>query len=299
MKYRILYIIASIFVFWSCNPSVKPSAGRAVSVSILPQKCFVEAIAGNSIKVNVMIPPGASHSSYEPTARQMNLLVNSQAYLKIGHLDFELSWMPRFEGTNPSMKVFDLSEGIDLISGGHDHHGENSDIHIDNEEKGIDPHTWMSPRNVKIIASNILKSLSKVYPEDSTLFRKNYNYFVLQVDSVEQLFNMSADKLKGSAFIIYHPALAYLARDYGMEQVVLEFDGKEPPPAHIKEIIDLAKEKNIRTVFVQRQFSIDNSRSLAKEINATIIPIDPMDENWKSQMISILNLLLANRKAEN
>jgi len=283
-----------IVLISSCHPGAETISEKTVSVSILPQKYFVESISGNKVKVNVMIPPGASHSSYEPTARQMNQLVNSQAYLKIGHLDFELAWMPRFGGSNPSMKVFDLSEGIDLIKGGHEHHDHESKPHNGKEEKGIDPHTWMSPGNVKIIAGNILKSLITLYPSDSSEFQSNLNSFLQKVDSVEAQYAQNSEKLNGLSFIIYHPALAYLARDYGMEQVVLEFEGKEPPPAHIKAIIDLAKAKNIHSVFVQKQLSIDNSRSLADEINARIIPIDPMDENWDVQMISILNNLLAN-----
>ena len=292
---RIFFIPALIFTLSSCNSPAPIKPAKAVSVSVLPQKYFVEAIAGEGIKVNVMIPPGASHSSYEPTARQMNLLVNSQAYLKIGHLDFELAWMPRFGGVNPEMQLFDLSEGIDLIAGECEHHEEAGHIHSEENETGIDPHTWMSPGNVKIIATNILKSLNKIYPSDSAVFRSNYNSFMMTIDSVQALYNLNADKLKGRSFIIYHPALAYLAKDYGMEQIVLEFEGKEPPPAHIKAIIDLAKEKKIGFIFVQKQFSLDNSRSLAKEINAEIIPIDPMDEQWKEQMIEILNHLLANK----
>jgi zinc transport system substrate-binding protein len=294
MKYLFLYIVISVYLLSSCKPSTEKSADKTVSVTILPQKYFVEAIAGDKVKVNVMIPPGASHSSYEPTARQMNLLNHSRAYLKIGHLDFELSWMPRFIGVNSSMKVFDLSEGIDLITGNHDHHHEEKVQEANKYEPGTDPHTWMSPKNVKIIAKNILNSLNILYPADSTDFIANYNVFLLQIDSIETLFNQNSDKLKGRYFIIYHPALAYLTRDFGMEQIVLEFDGKEPPPAHIKEIIDLGKEKNIHAIFVQKQLSIDNSKSLAKEINAEIIIIDPLDENWKKQIISILNHLLTN-----
>jgi zinc transport system substrate-binding protein len=276
----------------SCSPSRETSTDKTISVSILPQKYFVEAIAGDKVKVNVMIPPGASHSSYEPTARQMNSLVGSQAYLKIGYLDFELAWLPRFIGVNTEMKVFDLSEGIELIKGSCNHLNETAEAIASEDEAGIDPHIWMSPRNVKTIAHNILNSLISLYPEDSAFFRSNYKSFLLQVENVDSMYVQNSVRLKGLSFIIYHPALAYLARDYGMEQIALEFDGKEPPPAHIKAIIDLAREKNIHTIFVQKQLSIDNSRSLASEIDAVIIPVDPLDENWKDQMISILNQIL-------
>ena len=198
--------------------------------------------------------------------------------------------MPRFTGINPEMKVFDLSRGIELIEGYCDDHDAEGHTH-QTSEHGIDPHTWMSPANVKIIAKNILNSLLEIYPEDSATFLSNYNLFIGMADSVETLYNEKSGKLNGQNFIIYHPALAYLARDYGMEQLSLEFEGKEPTPAHIKTIIDQARERNISAVFVQKQFSIDNSRSLAEEIGAQIIVIDPMDEDWKGQMIQILNYL--------
>ena len=287
------YLILIIGIVSSCNTLPTKTVGKTVSVSILPQKYFVKAIAGNKVKVNVMIPPGASHSSYEPTARQMNSLVQSQAYLTIGHLDFELAWMPRFTGVNPSMKVFDLSRGIDLIKGSCEHDHMPTSSHEDEDATGIDPHIWMSPRCVKIIASNILNSLIVLYPSDSLEFKANYQSFLKQVEEIDSLYNSKSEKLNSLSFIIYHPALGYLARDYGMEQIVLEFDGKEPPPAHIRAIIDLAREKKIHYIFVQKQFSIDNSRALAKEINAEIIRIDPLDENWKEQMKTILDKLTA------
>jgi zinc transport system substrate-binding protein len=300
MKYNIIIALAVLINFSSCNTRPIPVSEKTISVTILPQKYFVEAIAGDKVKINVMIPPGASHSSYEPTARQMNSLSNSGSYFKIGYLDFERAWLPRFEGINPAMKIFDLSEGVELLKGSCEHTEETGNHNESEEhESGIDPHIWISPENVKIITANIFKSLSTLYPEDSGVFRTNYTSFLQQINEVDSLYRMNADKLKGLSFIIYHPALAYLARDFGMEQIVLEFDGKEPPPAHIKKIIDTARDKNIHVIFVQKQISIDNSRSLAREINAKIIAIDPLDENWKEQMISILgNLLESQNNAE-
>lgn len=298
MKNILFCILTLLTALVSCDRPAPVPAGKTISVSILPEKYFIKAIAGDLVKVNVMIPPGASHSGYEPTARQMNQLVNSGAYFQIGHLDFELAWLPRFKGINPGMKVFDLSEGIDLISGNcrHPEEANSPDLHV--AETGIDPHTWMSPVNAGIIASNTLKSLIAVFPSDSSFFLSNYLSFLKELEETDSLYRVNEEKLKGLSFIIYHPALAYLARDYGMEQVVLEFDGKEPPPAHIRAIIDLAREKNIHTVFVQKQFSTDNSRSLAKEIDAEIIRIDPLDEDWKGQMTTILEKLLANQKGD-
>lgn len=292
MKNNLLIFVAVISFFTSCKTQPQSAKEKTISVTILPEKYFVESIAGDLVKVNLMIPPGASHSSYEPTAKQMNLLTQSEAYFKIGYLDFEQAWLPRFIGINSTMKIFDLSKGVTTLQGSCEHdHGENESA-SGKEELGIDPHIWMSARNVKIIATNILNSLISLYPEDSLVFSANYQKFLSEVNGIDSLYTMNAKKLEGLSFIIYHPALAYLANDYGMEQIVLEFDGKEPPPAHIREIIDLAREKNIHIIFVQKQLSIDNSRSLASEINAEIIQIDPLDVNWSEQMKFILDQFL-------
>lgn len=297
MKLRLVLIFFSFGILVSCNTPTSKSHKKTISVSILPQKYFVTAIAGGKVNVNVMIPPGASHSSYEPTARQMNSLTHSDAYFQIGYLDFEKAWLPRFTGINSSMKLFDLSKGISLLQGSCevDHSEGEHSIHTHEggkAEQGIDPHIWMSARNAGIIGFNILNSLISLYPEDSLSFRANYEKFLAETKHIDSLYAANTQTINGLSFIIYHPALAYLAKDYGMEQIVLEFDGKEPHPAHIKEIIDLAKEKNIHTIFVQQQISTDNSRSLASEIDAEIIRIDPLDLNWNEQMISILNQLI-------
>lgn len=288
MNYKVHILLLAALVLGSCKGPEPELSDKQVSVSILPQKYFVESIAGNRVKVNLMIPPGASHSTYEPSAKQMNRLQHSIAYFKSGYLDFEMSWIPRFEGINPRMKIVDLSEGIIPITG-MDHHDDDGHQEI---HSGTDPHLWLSPANVKIIASNILSALKGLYPPDSAYFNENYKIFIAGVDSVKNLYDSNADQLRGRSFIIYHPALTYLARDYGMDQNVLEFNGKEPPPEHIREIIDLAREKNIHTIFVQQQYSTDNSKSLAREIDASIVQFDPMNENWKEEMVFILNTLL-------
>jgi len=294
MKLLLTFILICFGILVSCTAPTSKSPEKTISVSILPQKYFVTAIAGDKVNVNVMIPPGASHSSYEPTAKQMNSLTHSDAYFQIGYLDFENAWLPRFLGINASMKLFDLSKGIDLLQGSCelDHSEGNHSEHDHAMEQGIDPHIWMSAKNAKIIGQNILNALISLYPEDSLEYKTNFKKFITEAEHIDSVYTQNESVLNGLSFIIYHPALAYLARDYGMEQIVLEFDGKEPHPAHIKEIIDLAREKNIHTIFVQQQISTDNSRSLASEINAEIIRIDPLDLNWNEQMIIILNQLV-------
>lgn len=293
-----IFLLVLVFLLNSCGKQSTPQQSKTISVSVLPQKYFAGKIAGKEVHINVMIPPGASHSSYEPTAKQLNGLLASSAYLQIGHLDFESAWMERFTSVNSEMKVFDLSEGIELIHTSHNHSEAETDHHPLNEVAGIDPHTWMSPRNAMILSKNILNALLELFPEDSSQFLSNFASLSAEIDSIIILYDNHAEVLRNKNFIIYHPALAYLAKDYKMEQHALEYEGKEPPPSHIRKIIDLAREKDIHYILVQKQLSVDNSRALASEINATIIMVDPMDLDWKKQMLLLLELFTGTVKSE-
>jgi zinc transport system substrate-binding protein len=288
---NLLLICGLILSIASCKNSDKPDLKKTISVSILPQVYFVESIAGPNYKINVMIPPGASPETYEAGFRQLNELSTSDLYLKIGHLSFEDVWMKTLIELNPKMKVFDVSMGIELIEDSHEH------IHNQHSEKEIlyDPHIWMSVVNAELIAQNSLKALLQVYPEDSVLFHKNFLQLKKDIDKVKNTWFDKKKLLEGKAFIIYHPALSYLANEMDMEQISLEYEGKEPPPSHIQNIIREAETKDIKSIFIQKQFNPDNAKSLAKEINAEIIIIDPLSSNWKEEMMNILTSLTQER----
>jgi zinc transport system substrate-binding protein len=156
---------------------------------------------------------------------------------------------------------------------------------------GEDPHIWMSPSNVLKMSEKIYLELKSNYAADSGLFRRNYVEFSREIEEIDDRYRQNINVLEGKNFLIYHPALGYLARDYGMVQHVLEFEGKEPPPSHIANIIKEANENNIQHIFIQSQFNMDNAKSLSKELGAEIIMIDPLNENWNAEMLSILEKL--------
>jgi len=270
----------------SCSRPAPDKGGNTITVSILPEKYFVEKIAGDLSEVNVMIPPGASPVTWEPSPAAMTRLGSSQMYFRIGKIVFEEVWMKKIAGLNPGLKIHDLSQGIAFMTdaNGHDH----GTGHYGN----ADPHIWMSPSNVRIIAGNTFRLLSAGYPADTAVFRKNYLTFLSEISAIDSAYQSHASVLNGMSFLIYHPALTYLARDYGMNQVVIEYEGKEPPPAHIRDIINLAEKKHITKIFVQKQFNMDNAKSLASEINGKIIPFDPLAENWEMEMYHILNTIV-------
>lgn len=261
-----------------------------ISVSIAPQQYFIGKLAGDRVDVNVMVPPGASPATYEPTAIQLGKLEHSVMYMKIGHLGYELSWMDRISSLNPSMEVVDLSKGIKLMRS---LETEEPHPHHDHNHRGIDPHTWMSARNAKIIASAIYKSLLQLLPGDRDFVTSNYGVLMQDLDSLD---NTIARMLSGAgrrSFMIYHPALTYFARDYDLEQIPLELEGKDPSPGHMKKIADLGNELHIPVIFIQSQFDQKNAQVLAEETGAEIVPINPLDTAWYKQMLYIASQLEA------
>ena len=253
-----------------------------ITVTIEPLRYFTEIIAGDKFKVISMVPEGSNPETYDPTPQQLVSLNKSTAYLRIGHIGFEQSWIKKLQENTPGLPFYDTSDGIDLIhqACSHSHaHGDNAHSH------GVEPHIWNSPKNASIIARNIYSALSEI---DET----NSGYYKNRLDSLITIINNVDDKIKSiipeadKTFLIYHPALTYFARDYGLEQISIEEGGKEPSPAHLQSLIKMCKEKGAKIIFVQQEFDKRNAEIIAQELNVEVIPINPLNYNWPEEMVN-------------
>ncbi len=287
--WNLIIIISIIVIALSCIDSGSKTDTKTITVSILPQKYFVDRITGSTFEVNVMVPPGASPATYEPTARQMKQLGSSLIYLKIGYIEFEKIWIKKIKSTNIEIKIFDISKDVELIETTKFDHG-------DHHHGSIDPHVWMSPKMVKNIAKNILDALTELYPDLTIDFTRNYNDFIAEINKIDIKTSASLKNLKNREFLIFHPALTYYARDYDLEQIPIQLEGKDPSPAHFKEIINNALENDIRIIFIQEQFDTENAKVIADEINAKVIQINPLDYNWPKQIELITQSLIQYNK---
>ncbi len=280
-----LFTLLLAILLVSCGTTEKSdNTAATISVSILPQKYFVEQIAGDLFNINVMIPPGASPATYEPTPLQLTSLATTDIYLKIGYTAFEVSWMNKIISVNETMKVIDLSEGVDLIM-------EKTHQHGDHQHGSVDPHIWLSPKNARIISKNIYTALSEAYPEYESIFIANFKNFCSKLDSLDTYITGSLGNLEQVTFFTYHPALSYFSRDYGLHQHPMELEGKTPTATHMKELVDIGKSEEVKIIFLQMQFDQHNAEVLAKEIGAEIIQINPLDPEWDKQMVYITEKL--------
>jgi len=276
-----IVLITFLFLLVSaCDIKNVSSDKPVISVSILPQQYFIEQLAGELAEINVMIPPGASPATYEPSVSQLGKLDRSEVYMRIGSVGFEQSWMNKISSVNPEMKIVDLSEGVEFIL---EDSGEVENQH-EHAHHGNDPHIWMSIINAEIIARNIHTELLLLFPDKKEYLVARHDQFSLSLDSLHLVISSRLAKLENRKFMIYHPALTYYARDYELKQYPLEIEGKTPSPAHLREMIDLAITNHISSIFIQSQFDRRNAEVLAAETGSEIISFDPLSLKWDEQM---------------
>jgi zinc transport system substrate-binding protein len=266
-----------------------------VFVSISPQRYFVKQIAKDLVEVDVMVPPGANPHIYEPKPRQMVAISKAKLYFTIG-IEFEKANLQKIVLTNPKLKVVHTDHGIKKISmpaHHHDeveqdhekgeHHGEDEqDGHYEHE--GLDPHIWLSPSLVKVQARIILKALQENDPSHRNEYESNFQQFAVQIDELNADLNKLFAGKKGLRFLVFHPAWGYFAHAYGLEQIPIEIEGKEPKPAQLKELIEHAKKEKIQVVFVQPQFSTKKAELIAREIGGQVAFADPLAEDWMANL---------------
>lgn len=302
-------LLIAVLAWGNCLPTWA-GASSTVFVSILPQKYFVQQISGDLLNVEVMVPPGSSPHTYEPKPSQMRKLAEARAYFTIG-IALEEAWLDRITKINPDMRVVHTEAGIDrmAMSGDH-HHGEQQKDHdrddhgdetAEPEEQGhdehsedaLDPHIWLSPELVKRQTEVIGTSLETLDPEHAATYRANGKRFRAQIDELDAQLREFLDPKKGMKFMVFHPSWGYFAHSYGLEQVPVEIEGKSPKPAHLKELIELARREQISVIFAQPQFSKKSAEVIAKEIDAQVVLIDPLGEDWFENMKEVADKMAA------
>jgi len=279
----LLLILAMIpiLLLSACAPSAQPSVDKiGVIVTVLPQVEFVNAVGGDRVEVTAMVPPGANPHTYEVTPTQMAKLSKAKMYAKVGSpLEFELTWLDKLVAQNHDMLLVDCGQGIGLIES------------ADPDEPGIDAHTWTSPLNVKTMVNNICAGLSQISPADQPYFEKNRDSYLGKLDALDADIRSLLTGIGNRSFIVYHPAWGYFARDYGLKQLGIEREGKEPQAAYMARLIKEARENNIKVIFVSPQFDTRSAEAIAREIGGRVVSIDPEGRDYLDNMRKVAAVL--------
>ncbi|KAA6348918.1 zinc transport system substrate-binding protein [termite gut metagenome] len=267
----------------ACSVSEKSRTQRIITVTIEPQRYFTEAMAGDKFTVISMVPKGSSPETYDPTPKQLMELSESEAYFRIGYIGFELSWMDRLISNVPHIRVFDTSKDIRFIR---------DTTHGNSFKNNMEPHIWCSSVNARIIARNTFDALCDLDKENKQYYLSRYDSLCQRIERTDSIIRNILKGKADRAFMIYHPTLSYYARDYGLYQICIEKDGKEPSPAHLKDLIERCKTERVRTIFIQPEFDCHNAETIAKETNTTLFPINPLSYDWEKEMIKVAEQLI-------
>lgn len=264
---------------------------QRVMVTVEPQRYFADKIAGDYFEVQTVVPTGQSPETYDPAPYEMVRIAQSKAYFQIGKIGFEQAWIQTIKENNPDVAFFDLSEGVKWLEGecsGHEHDDEHGHHH----HGAADPHIWNATGPAKIIAKNTLNAFVELDPEHKDIYQNNYTELIGEIEDTERTLHEMLDTLTHRTFIIYHPALTYFADEFELVQFAIEAEGKEPSAASMKELVDKAKDAGVRVVFVQQEFDRKHAEQLASEIGARIVTINPLDVQWKEQMVYMAEELI-------
>lgn len=270
-----------------------------VAVSVVPQAEFVEKVGGDKVKTVVIIPPGADPHTYELSPKEVQKISKASMLVTVGvGMPFEEVWVDKFETMSSGTLIVNCSKGLELRElEEHDHEEEEEGEHDDERDEDheeLDPHIWTSPANAKIMVEDIYEGLVELDPENEAYYAQNKDAYLEELDALDERIREKLEGSEGSNFMVYHPSWGYFAADYGLNMISVEIEGKEPSAQDLAKLVDLAKEKNVKVIFVQSQFSTRSAEVLAQEIGGEVVAVDPIAKDYITNMDNVSDIFARN-----
>ena len=276
---KITILLISILFLVGCGGKIEDNR-KTIFVTITPLQSLIDEITMGDFNVEVVVPKGASPETFEPTPKQVTSFSDAEFIFSTGLIDFEQSLVKRIGG---NAKLVNLSENIELIAGccshGNHHH-----------KHGVDPHIWTSPRALRTMVTNAHDAIIAHYP-DSVKYTEATERLLERITELDIDCATRIEAAGVEAIMIYHPAYTYYARDYGIEQIAIEHDGKEPSLRQTTALIERAKEHNIKSILRQPQYSEDKVRAIATDAGAEVITTDPLSEDILSEIKRVTEII--------
>jgi len=216
-------------------------------------------------------------------------------------MPFEKVWIDRFQTINSNTLIINSSQGIELNKvAAHDHESEeanknqNYDPEEAHEESELDPHVWTSPANAKIMVENTYEGLIQIDPENKSYYTENKDAYLKELDALDERIKEKLEGRKERSFMVFHPSWGYFAAEYRLTMIPVEIEGKEPSAKDLARLVDLAKEKHVKVIFVQPQFSTRNAQAIANEIGGEVVAVDPLAKNYIENMDNVSDIFARN-----
>lgn len=296
------FLILGVFLLglflMGCGVEPEPAdAEQVVSVSIPPQVYLVERIAGPGVQVNTLVQGGESPATYQPTDRQVSQVLRSRVYFRIG-VPFEHGrWLDAIRDSGALMKVVDLREGIALRyfggcshaeteTGAHDSPGRKAamqeasgpeEAEHDHAHEGADPHIWLAPVNLITMSRTIAKALGEINPVQADQYQARLDTLVSELEALHEELKKILSPYAGKCIFIYHPAWGYFCDAYGLVQVAIEFEGKEPSDEELSRVQEKMRATKAKVIFAQPQIAGKAVEAVAHAVGVKVVILDPLE----------------------
>lgn len=249
----------------------------AVAVTIAPQAWLVEQVGGDRVAVTSLVGPGESPATFQLSDRRVSLLMRSAVYFRIGVPGEQGPWFDTLRRSG-RVEIVDLRDGVELLALPRHHH--DSHHHDDAAESephaAMDPHIWLSPRRLRPMARTVAETLERLDADAGGHYRRRLDALVARLDRLDVELRDQLAPLAGRAFMVFHPVLGYLASDYGLRQLAIEIEGKEPSDAELTELMRIARREALSVVFVQPQIRGRSAEIVARAIGGRVVVLDPL-----------------------
>ena len=299
----IIVLLAGLATLVGCVPKSgkKQDAGNVITVSIPPLYGLVQEIVGNDFTVQVLLPEGSTPETYSPTIGQISAVQESEFLFTCNLLEFEKVVTKRLE-ENRKISIVNISEGCKIIDNQCDtnckdgenqlckHSEEAHRHHSHHHHGGVDPHVWMSPFELETMANNIGRAICNAYP-DSAKYVANFERLIGKLQERQTRY---AEQLQGAGsrvFLIYHPALSYLARDYDLVQVALENEGKNPTPSTLAGVMETVNKHQIGQMMYQAEYPWDTIKPIIDILGVNAVQINPLNKDIISELDKVINTI--------
>jgi zinc transport system substrate-binding protein len=243
-----------------------------LAVSILPQSYFAARIAGDRVRIMVLVGPGQNPHNYEPSPKQMADLAAAKVWVLSG-TEFEIGLQPKLKAIFPDLTIIDGTQGVRFRP---------MEAHGDGEDHGdaIDRHTWLGHKPARIMAGHIRDTLINMDADSEVIYRQNYRELTADMDREFGALRKKLLPLRGKVVFVYHPAFGYFLDEFGIIQEAVETGGKEPTPRALNSLIERAKKENAAAIFVQAQFPVNTAKTAAAAAGAVLAYLDPLAPDW-------------------
>ena len=272
----------------ACNEDKTTKNKKIILVSILPLKNFVEKIAGNNFKVQVMIPKGYNSVTYDPTPKKLMTITKASLYFQIG-LPAEKRWHLKIKQDHPTLKIINLKQNIVLRKmdplfikkNPNTHHTPHTHKH---HHASYDPHIWLSPTIAEALTKTIYNHLCEINPKNQQLYYENLNRFLETLKQLKKKIRSKLQATKLKEIIVFHPSWGYFADEFNFKQIPIQVEGKESSAKNLTLVLNFIASKGIKTIFTQKQFDQRFAKTIAKEIKGNIITLDPLAEDYTKNL---------------